>query len=183
MIIGVDVDDTVGNFMNCFLDYYNKYYNTHFNYEDVDRNLEDIFGQNCFENIISIMKRDNAIENFSVIPGAIEFVNKLRELYGRVVFVTAPSWNYLGWCEQRRAWLINNFNCSDCDIIFINDKTLFDGDILIDDRQKYLDSWIEKTGKPAIKINRPWNKNAKGYPVNNFNEALEIIEKLSQVMY
>lgn len=183
--IALDVDDTIADFTKIILEYNNGMREAgnpsckkELHTEDITSDLETVMGKVAFEECFYwAMQMDNAIKTLPIITGAIEFVNALREQNHRVIFTTAPSFKYDMWCDQRRFWLLFNFACTDNDIAFVHDKNLINADILIDDRPKYLEPWFN-SGKPCIRMLKPWNVNSVGTPARTFDEALYIINKL-----
>lgn len=183
MIIALDVDDTIAEFMLAFTKIHNAEFENNnpkikkrLNYWEVTDDLENIIGIEALEEVFKIMQRNSMVENLDIIPGAVEFVNALRA-HSKVYFVTAPSYIYRGWCDERRNWLIKNFNAKNSDIVFMHHKSFFNGDILIDDREKYLERWCA-TGRDCIRMIKPWNDQGHGLPAVDFDDASDIIAQL-----
>ena len=186
MIINMDIDDTLADFSGYILKVYNynfdkgnPLYKKRLSKNDLTSDLETVMTKPAFEDAFyKCMADELAILNLDIISGAKEFLSTLKSNGHRILFVTAPSFKYPGWVDQRREWLIENFKCEDKDMCFVHDKNLINADILVDDRPKYLNAWSDGTGKPCIRMRQPWNSDAAGILANNFDEALEIVKQL-----
>lgn len=91
-----------------------------------------------------------------VLPGSQHAIDELRPL-GRVVCVTAPFDGARYWMNERVRWLKRHFDFNYKDIIFANDKSLIDGDVLIDDKAETILGWNNGL---AVLRDRPWNRAA-----------------------
>jgi len=186
MLINMDIDDTLADFSGYILKVYNynfdkgnRLYKKRLSKNDLTSDLETAMGKEAFEDAFyNCMADELAILNLDIISGAKEFISALKIAGHRILFTTAPSFKYKCWVDQRREWLIENFNCEDKNMCFVHDKNLIKADILIDDRPKYLNAWADGTGKPCIRMCQPWNKDASGILANNFDEALSIIDQI-----
>lgn len=90
-------------------------------------------------------------------PGAVEFVKKLTEVGYDVYIATAPfpsencMWEKKKWVDRVLYWLPPTRT------IFIHDKHILEGDMLIDDKPENLVSF---TGTRVL-FDRPWNRNLR----------------------
>lgn len=184
MKIALDVDDTLSEFVRCILEINNHKvfnndlpYKKHLEFEDITDELEVIMGKNVFQDAFyHEMKNREAIKHLKLIPGAQEFVENLKKYY-EVIFVTAPSFQYKNWCDERVYWLRENFNAKDREIFFVHNKSAINADVLIDDRPKYLEEW-EKTKRPCIRMVKPWNMKSAGFPANSYNDVFFILNHI-----
>jgi 5'-nucleotidase len=175
-----DIDDTVSDFMNYFILTYNSLFNKQIKYNDISDSLELILGEEAFYETMKEIKKSEGIKNLPIIPGAIEFIENLRKTNKKIIFVTAPTYFiYPNWVDERMFWLQKYFNCNVKDVVFAHDKNLVQGDILIDDRPKFLNAW-NSLNKTCIRMVKPWNKKSAGHPANNFDDALKIINKYKE---
>jgi 5'(3')-deoxyribonucleotidase len=62
----------------------------------------------------------------------------------KIKWVTSPWYSCESWESVRRAWLFEQFKTNPLDITITADKYLVDGDMLIDDRPKHVESWKKK---------------------------------------
>ena len=138
--IGIDVDGVLADLVGKVLYYQNSVYKTNFKHSDITSyNMESILGADNVLNIFELMEYNHDVKTVDVIPGAVELVRDLRQL-GRVIFVTAPCPLYRGWADDRLYWLKSHFSASPYDVTSIYDKTLFNGQVLIDDSSSNIDS-------------------------------------------
>jgi len=112
------------------------------------------------------------VRSLSPYPGAIEGIDLLRNI-GRVVFVTSPYSQSPTWSYERFRWLQTHAHASERDIVHVDDKTLFGGHLLIDDAPYQLEAWV-KTGRPAIRVDRPWNQGAPGASAHNWTDIVAL---------
>lgn len=182
-VIGVDVDGVLADFVGCVLGIYNS---TLWNgkcgsliYDDVScYDVETLIGQSAWDSILNIIDNEQLVRRFKVYDGAFDGVTQLKGL-GRVVFVTAPYWSNKNWIPDRMIWLEKLFDAKKTDVVFTSDKSTFNGDLLIDDAPKHLERWVNGTGKPAIRLDRPWNKECSiGALAKNWPEVVELSKKL-----
>ena len=177
LIIGVDVDGVLADFIGKVLYYQNSIYKTNFKHSDITSyHIEDIIGESNVAVILELLENNHDAKYFDVLPGAIELIRDLNEL-GRVVFVTAPCPRYRGWADDRLFWLKKNFSAKRDDILSLKDKTLFAGYILIDDSSINIKSWLD-INKPAIRISQPWNQDGLGIVANNLSEVRDIVAEI-----
>lgn len=88
--------------------------------------------------------------------GALGFVEELRKR-GRVVAVTSPFKTSRHWRDERAHALMRDFGFAGDDIVLASDKTLINVDVLIDDAEHNVKDFVS-TGRPAVLIDRPWNR-------------------------
>jgi 5'(3')-deoxyribonucleotidase len=175
--IGIDVDGVLADLVDKVLYYQNSIYKTNLKHSDITSyDMESIMGKDNIINIFELMESNHDVKTVNVIPGAKELIQDLRQL-GRVVFVTAPCPLYRGWADDRLYWLKTNFEASPYDVMSIYDKTLFNGQVLIDDSSSNIDKWMA-TNRPAIRVVQPWNEGGKGLLANNFKEVLDWVAEM-----
>ncbi len=182
-IIGVDVDGVLADFVGCVLGIYNSTIwdskSKQLKYDDVYcYDVENLIGQSSWDSILNIIDDHYLVRRLNIHKGALEGVLELRKM-GRVVFVTAPYWSNKNWIHDRVSWLERLFAAKKADIVFTSDKSTFGGDLLIDDAPKHLERWVNGTGKPAIRLDRPWNKECSiGTLAKDWPEVVELSKKL-----
>lgn len=104
-----------------------------------------------------------------VLPGAVEFVNRLYQLNHEVVIVTSQHMGVPLWCSQRMAWLWKHFGIHADDVIFARRKHRIEGDVLVDDKPENLVSF----GANAILFDQPWNQDAEGvYRAKSYQDVV-----------
>lgn len=98
-------------------------------------------------------------ENFPVLPGALEAVERLRQL-GDVFIVTSP-FDANSWVQERNAWLAKHFGFTKKQIAHVASKFIVHGDMLIDDSERNLIDWKEHNPHgAALLIDAPWNRSS-----------------------
>lgn len=112
--------------------------------------------------------------NLQAKKGAILYIKKLREDGHRIQFCTSPPENHPTAKEEKTEWLKHHFKWfnPETDVIFSNNKTEEDGDILFDDRVKWC---FEFPGK-AVCMARPWNKYYEGFRVYTWQEFYDLVQ-------
>lgn len=176
-MIGLDVDGVIADFMGELLRAIKAQHRIRIKPKDVVYyNLERTFGPDVWRKAAAILCAPGFAGRLAPYPGAQAFVAGLRQI-DRVVFVTAPHTDSRTWCYDRLRWLEEHFNATSKDVVFAKDKTAFGGWLLIDDDPQQLRAWID-TGRQAIRIVRPWNKNAVGHEAGTWIRAVKIATEL-----
>ena len=107
--------------------------------------------------------------NMPVLPGAIEFVERLYQLDHEVVIVTSPHRGVPKWCHERTAWLWRHFSIQREDIIFTSKKDRVFGDVLVDDKPQNLVGFRER----GILFDQPWNRDVRGaYRAESYQDVV-----------
>ena len=170
-LIGVDVDGVVADLVGGLLDIIHQ--------RSGQRILpEQITGfefQKSMDEQLWLLAQEILIEpgfakSLKPYPHAVDGITQLRNL-GRVVFVTSPFVKNPTWAYERGCWLRHHTDADWKDIVHIDDKSVFGGDVLIDDAPHQLKAWVN-TGRPAIRVVRPWNNNADGIAANSWDEIV-----------
>ena len=172
ILIGLDVDGVVTDLVGALLKLVHQRTGQLLVPEQIHSfDLRNTLG-NLWLTAMDILSEPGFARSLTAYPGAIEGVNKLREL-GRVVFVTSPFFRSPTWSNERALWLHEHTQARRRDIVHIDDKTVFAGHVLIDDAPYQLEAWV-KTDRPAIRVVRPWNENAPGLAANNWDEIVAL---------
>lgn len=96
--------------------------------------------------------------------------------------ITSPMKTSLHWIAERSAWLKNLFGFEHTDVIYSHAKHEHadEFDVLIDDKYENCRDWMLKTGKPAILVNQPWNRDKHfPYRADDLADAWYMLEKLA----
>lgn len=155
MNILVDVDGVVADTMTAWLDFYNHNYDDILTPEDITSwDMVNFVKPECGEKIYEFLTKDYLYEKTKPIDGASSGVKHLRGKGHRVIFATAGIYTTakFHWLEEHGFEPGKNAE----DYVSIYDKNLLRGDILIDDRDKNVESFVNRT---AILFDQPWNKN------------------------
>lgn len=111
------------------------------------------------------------------IEGSIEGVNVLRKKGHRIQFCTSNPTEQSK--DEKIEWLKDKFKWfkPETDIIFSHDKTRETGDILIDDRAK----WVFEFPGISICMAANYNKHYPGFRVSTWPEIVKLVEQISKV--
>jgi len=145
-------------------------------HDSVASKLED-------HNVWAEAGRRGFCRDLAAYPGADDFLARLR-IYGRVVAVTAPA-STAYWASERTDWLrCRGFATKD--IVLAHDKTLVQGDILIDDSAANVRAYAQAhPDREVALLDRPWNQAEPGSWVNSvrclgYREVLERVSRLAR---
>lgn len=114
------------------------------------------------EKKIEIFKTMNSAsiwEELTPLDGAKGLVRGLKEVGYRVVCVTTPYEGCPTWVHVRRKWLRKHFKIQPQDVIFARDKTLINGDFLVEDKYANALSFAVTNDKPSFLLTHDYNEN------------------------
>lgn len=150
-MILVDVDSTVADLMTEWLRRYNIDYRDNLSAEHItDWDMTQFVKREA--KIYDYLKLPSLYHSVNPIKGAKKGVDYLREMGWRVVFVSAGLWN----ANKKFEWLKKHgFLASEKDFVVAYDKSLVQGDVLIDDK---IDNIKDFRGA-GILFTQPWNTN------------------------
>ena len=192
MIIGIDIDDVLAEFMQEYLKYHNGISNSKFTKDDIfhfdlKKSLTEP-EEEILRKILDFYETD-MFENLPATQDAKEAIEKLNEKHELHAITARP--------ESTRArterWICKNFKNTFKTINFSNDFELSSGkkkhiickdlktDIMIEDSPVYADA-IQKEGVKVLFMSQPWNKehdNPELTRVHSWKEILDIISSLS----
>jgi 5'-nucleotidase len=128
----VDVDDVCAKLAPVWLGRYNVDYDDHLTEENItDWNIHEFTKPECNLKIYSYLKDPTLYDEVLPTLGALEGVNKLREMGYRVLFATSCPVEVAG---RKFHWLKQyDFIKKERDYIEIRDKSLLKGEYMIDD--------------------------------------------------
>ncbi len=170
-LIGLDVDGVIADLVGRLLDEVHARSGQRFRPEgvtqfDLQATLGDLWPLGH-----EILCEPGFARSLRPYPDALRGVHALRAL-GRVVFVTTPYDASPTWSDDRARWLEAHVGAVRKDIVHLADKTVFAGHVLIDDAPAQLEAWTA-TGRPAIRVVRPWNADAPGRPAEDWKSIVE----------
>ena len=180
IIIGIDVDGVLRDFIGQVRYVYKKTYPRHKIKDQLGWDLTSVFP--IKEKINDFIYKEHVIDIFGYAPmysGAREFLKKLRNDFKcQLKFVTTQP-NVMSKIYTNRWLLWEGCASEPKEIIFSDRKGNEKIDILIDDGvHNLLDA--DRKGKFCICFNQPWNIQDvkwKGLRANNYDEVYNIIEK------
>lgn len=86
------------------------------------------------------MRAAGVAESFVPRAGSRVFLDELRG-WARVIAVTAPLTNSVHWAGERAIWLSEQLGFAARDVVQADDKSLVEGDFLVDDKLDNLVEW------------------------------------------
>lgn len=167
LIVLVDMDNTLINLSQKFLEKYNARTNEGVKYEDVT----DYHFGNCFKQphlVDEIICSDGFFLDLDPYPNAIKYFNDIQELDVNLILLTQPSRKSDVAIIEKRKWIqrhLPSFELSN--VIFTHHKELVDGDIFFDDSPEHLKNWENYRYEYSCrsfytcKIEHPYNKNTR----------------------
>jgi 5'(3')-deoxyribonucleotidase len=130
MRIAIDLDSTLSKFQEAWVDKYNLYYHDTVECDSIlSWNIQD-YCTKCTPYELYNLLEDDFFLYVEVQPDAKEVVDLLRVAGHELFIVTAYSSEA---CVNKSVWLKDHFNFNQSDIIFCNDKSRIQADMLIDD--------------------------------------------------
>ena len=178
--LGIDLDDTISNLVDVWIEKYNLDYNDNVSINDIKSwDIGDYTKSG--KDFYKYLGDGKIFKNLSIKDGAAEVIEKLCE-NNEVYIVTANASYNIGVCDDKVNFIkkfmpffpIKN-------IIFINNKSLLDLDVLIDDGLHNLEGF---KGVPVV-FERPWNEDeslGRGFRILEWNDMIfEMIEMIEMV--
>lgn len=187
--IGIDIDEVLANFVECFLLYYNARFNSDYNFCDiVDYNLWNVLG-GTRENMISLVYDFHETQFFrdiQPIEGSMEGVRLLNAEH-RLYAVTSRQTKIK---QPTIEWLEKYFSGCFSGVEFTNNYTI-DGialrkadackklsiGALVEDMIEHADD-CAKEGINVLLFDKPWNKDYAGVKnitrVHDWKEIIKI---------
>lgn len=132
-----------------------------------------------------LLNTEGTFLNGQPIPGAIEGLNKLKDLGFEIHIITLPQYNSnfcfkekVAWIKKHLPWLNINTNFHTT-----GNKGLMakDDRILLDDSMINLESWLLNKGISIAFGNYGWNKDWNRFRAANWNEVVESILKMEGI--
>lgn len=169
--IGIDLDNTFWNLGEATVELFNLRYRQKLNYKTC--NIYDL--DVIFNKIISGSGdyiEDLYYEAFNLVnpyKDAIEIVNKMKENGFEIYFCTSSTIREIVAKDSRLHELFDWYNIQN--LITIDNKSLLNLDIVVDDLPKNLNSSL------GILYEQPYNKHCTEYNmVNNWNDVWETVK-------
>lgn len=163
----MDVDGVVADLHTPWINIYNNMFVDNLRVKDItDFKISNFVKNEAKEEIYKIANDKSIYYFVKPIFGSKRGIKALRKAGHRVVFLTACSENMKG---VKFNWLnANGFKVDEKDYIESQDKSVFEADIMIDDRYKnVIDAKVDK----AYLYTRPWNEKYDYFPrVKNWKD-------------
>lgn len=187
VIIGVDIDGTVGDYIQILREYLAKKFNIPA--EDMEERLPEptdysfsTWGEEIeknFKQLHSEAVTDGIYQEMESFPKASENLWKLNNEDYHLRIITSRfvkhGQNYEVVSSTSR-WL-DMHNIPYRDLMFVHEKTEVYVDVLIDDSPYNIEAY-QRTGRNIIIFDAPYNRNFDGIRVHNWEQAYAEIKKL-----
>ena len=152
-IIFCDIDDVVADLLSEWLRWYNLDYDGCLTPKDIHEwDLSKRVKQSCGIKIYDYLNNPAIYDNVKPIQYSLYGVNQLRQFGYRVIFATATPrttpYRKFDWLEE------HGFKPEMKDYIEIRDKSLLNGDILLDDKVENVSNFKGK----GVLFNQPHNE-------------------------
>lgn len=175
MVIGLDCDEVLRQFVKALQEKYHKDFPDHWMKPVTAWGLHPFFelGEKIYDYIW-----DAAVEEIFInappFPGAREFICDLQRLGHHVHIITAQPRE-----PSRQATIIwfekNNIPWDS--FSFCSEKHRVDCDIYLDDRQETLEI-LKLHGKFAVAMDRKWNEAWSGARVKSFKDFIDLLPRI-----
>jgi 5'(3')-deoxyribonucleotidase len=190
-IILIDADDTAVKFRHKFMTIANELFGTSFTIDDCGHNYDCEISLKLTPEqeakIWPIVESKGFTLDMDLMDGAGDAIEYLASKY-EVAFLTKPFKASDTWVSDRYKWIEKTFGKALADnTIFTGAKHLADGDVLIDDRHQYVESWYEHRMRrndwaylpEPVVFAWPYNKEyrLKNYRTNAWADIVKFIEE------
>lgn len=170
MIINIDVDGVLRDFMTASIDVYKKYFDPDCNvvHDDITqydyRNKLPLIGKNYHNNFYNKYPKEIYVD----AKPYDDILEQLEVLYKHhtINIVTKQP---VGLEKYTLEWL-EKYNVKYHNIMFTQNKNLIRGDVLIDD---YIDNLEKFTIGTPVCMDQPWNQEWKGERIKILPKILE----------
>jgi 5'(3')-deoxyribonucleotidase len=160
MRIILDLDEVVVDLLGPWLETYNQRFGDSLKTSDVTSwDIRTHVLPSAYTDVMEILREPGFFAGLPARPGAIDGVGRLVTTPGHdITIATAPSGP-----DSARAkieWVtrhLGHLGFNETDVVLIHDKALLRGDVIIDDRPKYLESFQGAT----VCWGRPWNQHMR----------------------
>jgi 5'(3')-deoxyribonucleotidase len=132
------------------------------------------------EDVRSKLRRPGIASAFQPYPGALAFVEEVRE-WADVYAVTAPLDGSETWAHERERWLAESLRFAPSQVISARDKRLVAGDAFVDDKLTHLIDWsAEYPNGRAIMWDEPHNRSDvwEGLRAFDYEDLRDCLEPL-----
>lgn len=159
MIIYCDIDDTITNMNHIWVKRINAEYETKYQYKDVT--YWGFFGdlQKQGIDVLKYLEMDNFYDEITVYSNAVDVLEHIVSLGHKVYLVTATD-VYNPALQHKMNCVLNHFNpdiINKNNVVITQDKSIVNGDILIDDKLETCLEWRSR-GKSIYLPSQPWNQ-------------------------
>lgn len=164
----VDMDGVIADVYTKFFDLHEEKYGVRLTIDDVKGRLEAL----AFADQRTWVNEAGFFRTVPVMPGSVEALRQLNEKYEIIIVSMATEFPLC--LTDKRLWLMDHFPFITWrQMVFCGNKSLINGDIMIDDHIKNLDEFRGET----IMFNQPHNlpEKTRHRRVDNWEEILGIL--------
>lgn len=192
MVIGIDIDDTITNSSDVFIEYaklYNKNNNIKFEIDTRQLDQKKAFGWNKYNQKKFIKENlDKILSNAKPKNNCIYFINKLRDEGNKIYFITSRNNEELdNISDITKQWLINNNFHYDKLITNCFDKSKickkYNVDIFIDDNVKNCKLVYSKIRKYVFLFNTNYNSSFNYNSIVRVYDWKELYCEINKIIY
>lgn len=169
MIFCIDIDNTINNLNRIWLQYINREYKTNYKYSDITswEFFDGLAAQGL--DVYRILEWEGFWRSTTIYPTAVKVIETLVKASHKVFLVTASDLSNPS-LQVKLTHVLNHFNKSLINIdniVITQDKSIIDGDVLIDDKLTTCLDWRSR-GRVVCMPEQPWN--TKFNPNSNCNQ-------------
>ncbi len=178
MIILVDMDDVLADFDGGFLLKWREKYPDEFFIPMSDRQkfyMRDEYPPELLDKMTELFTQKGFVANLPLIEGGVEAINKIKDKGHEVFICTSPMRQYQNCVAEKYEWVEKNLGFDwTTRIVLSRDKTLVQGNILIDDKPE-----VTGAAKPVwehVIFDKSYNAHVNGQrriTWQNYAEALK----------
>ena len=192
MVIGIDIDDTITNSSDVFIEYaklYNKNNNIKFEIDTRQLDQKKAFGWNKYNQKKFIKENlDKILSNAKPKNNCIYFINKLRDEGNKIYFITSRNNEELdNISDITKQWLINNNFHYDKLITNCFDKSKickkYNVDIFIDDNVQNCKLVYSKIRKYVFLFNTNYNSSFNYNSIVRVYDWKELYCEINKIIY
>ena len=152
-----------------WLQYINREYKTNYKYSDITswEFFDELVAQGL--DVYRILEWEGFWRSTTIYPTAVKVIETLVKAGHKVFLVTASDLSNPS-LQVKLTHVMNHFNNSLINIdniVITQDKSIIDGDVLIDDKLETCQDWLEM-GRVVCMPEQPWN--TKFDPNSNCNQ-------------
>ena len=182
MIICVDMDSVLCNTQEVVVNIFNDRYGASYTLNDfTNYDISECLNKKDSINMKNIYSEPGLYDRVSTLSGAKNAIQKLKKAGHEIYIVTnaIPS-----TFEEKVNWIKYNFDIDESNIISMKHKWLLKCDVMVEDN---LDNLLGGYHYDRVLFDYPWNRNIRDevydiHRVQNWNEAMDVINKLNRKM-
>ena len=181
-IVLLDVDGVIANLLKSLLCEINKQTGLKLTEKDVtDWDIFECLNHTNYDIksiCLNCFSQPGFAYNLEPYEYAVESIATLQTMAD--VYILTMPFDSPTWVADRTRWLKEHFNISPDKIIYAHDKCMINGDIFIDDRPYFVESW-KKTHPNGLALlwDQPYNKLCETTSrIDSWPSLLEIVKRL-----